>query len=391
MIPPNDPEQPLPSKYRPTWATIDLDALAFNFRSIKSYIGEATPIMAVIKADGYGHGAVVCAHRLSAEGTDWFGVALPEEGVELRSAGITKPILCFGNWPGQEDMIVEHELTPVVYQMERAAAFDQAASRRGRMLPIHIKIDTGMGRIGVRPEGIADLIAGLKTLTSLEIEGLMTHFASADEVVSPLTDAQIRLFSHAVDIFRAEGFRPKYVDMANSPGAVVHPESRGTMVRIGGLLYGLGGDVLPKGFEGPELKPVMSLRSNISFLKEVPAGTTIGYGATFVTERPSKIATIPIGYHDGLPRSLSNRGSMLVNGVPCPIVGRISMDWTTIDVTDAQPVNNGDIVTIIGRQVERSFTAEEIAELTDTISYEITCGINPRVHRVYNQHGSNVT
>lgn len=380
-----EPDQTLSSSGRPTWATIDLDALAFNFRSIKNFIGDATPVMAVVKADAYGHGAVECAHRLSAEGTDWFGVAMPEEGLELRKAGITNPILCFGNWPGQESMMLEYDLTPVVYQIDRAAGFNEAAKSANKKQATHIKIDTGMGRIGIRPENLSRFISDLKAFDNIEVEGLMTHFASADEVVSPFTDEQMRLFSQAVDLFIAEGIRPKYLDMANSPGAVVHPESRGTLVRIGGLLYGLGGDVLPKDFSGPELRPVMSLRSNISYLKEVPAGTTIGYGATFVTERPSKIATIPIGYHDGLPRSLSNKGAMLVNGVRCPVVGRVSMDWTTIDVTDVENVSVGSEVILIGVQGDQQITAEVMAEWAETISYEITCGISGRVPRIYKE------
>ncbi len=376
-----------PSLTRPTWATIDLDALVFNLRSIKTFIGNALPVMAVVKANCYGHGAVECARRLSSEGVDWFGVAMPEEGVELRDAGITNPILCFGNWPGQEGMMRENALTPVVYQIDRIAGFNAAAKSENRTQPIHIKIDTGMGRIGVRPENLSQFISDLKAFDSIEVEGLMTHFACADEVISPFTDEQMRLFSHSVDLFLAEGFRPKYLDMANSPGAVVHPESLGSMVRIGGLLYGLGGDVLPKGFSGPELRPVMSLRSSISYLKEVPAGTTIGYGATFVAERSSKIATIPIGYHDGLPRSLSNKGSMLVNGILCPIVGRVSMDWTTIDVTGVENVSVGSEVILIGVQGDQRITAEEMAEWAETISYEVTCGIAGRVPRIYKENG----
>lgn len=373
------PNQPA----RPTWTEIDLDALAFNLRSIRRFIGEAVPIMAVVKADAYGHGAVECTKRLEHEGIDWFGVALPEEGEELRNAGIGKPILCFGNWAGQEVMMLRHKLTPVVFQFERLAAFNRIAAESGDKIKVHVKIDTGMGRVGVRADDATEFAAELKRFAHIEVEGLMTHFASADEVVSEQTDLQMRRFADAVAAFQQHGFRPTYLDMANSPGAVVHPKSRGTMVRIGGLLYGLGGDVLPKGFAGPELRPVLSLHTRISFLKQVPAGTTIGYGATFVTKRESRIATLPIGYHDGYPRSLSNKGRVLVNGTLAPIIGRVSMDWTTIDVTDIPEVNIGDQVKLIGLQGDSVITAEDIAALADTISYEITCSINSRVRRQY--------
>lgn len=368
---------------RPTWTETDLDALAFNLHSTRQFVGETVPIMAVVKADAYGHGAVECSRRLEHEGADWFGVALPEEGEELRNTGIEKPILCFGNWAGQEEMMLRHKLTPVVFQLDRLAAFDRAAAESGNKVKVHVKIDTGMGRVGVRADDAAEFAAELKRFAHIEIEGLMTHFASADEVVSELTDLQMRRFADVVAAFHQHGFRPTYLDMANSPGAVVHPESRGTMVRIGGLLYGLGGDVLPKGFAGPELRPVLSLHTRISFLKQVRAETTIGYGATFVTKRESLIATLPVGYHDGYLRSLSNQGKVLVNGILAPVIGRVSMDWTTIDVTDIPDVKVGDQVTLIGSQGDLAIAAEDIAALAATISYEITCGISKRVRREY--------
>ena len=368
---------------RPTVAQIDLDALAFNLHSIRVFIAETVGLMAVVQADAYGHGAGECALRLEHEGAEWFGVALPEEGEELRDGGVERPILCFGNWPGQEHMMLQKRLTPVVYQLDRLAAFDRAAAEAGEKIKAHIKLDTGMGRIGLRAEDAAEFAGEIKRFNHIEVDGLMTHFASADEIVSDMTDLQMRRFADAVSAFHEHGFRPTYLDMANSPGAVVHPESRSTMVRIGGLLYGLGGDVLPKDFAGPELRPVLSLHTQISFLKQVPAGTTIGYGATYVTNRESLIATLPIGYHDGYLRSLSNKGKVLINGQFAPVVGRVSMDWTTVDVTDIPDVKVGDAVTLIGSQGDSSITVEDIASAADTISYEITCGISNRVNRKY--------
>lgn len=370
---------------RPTWTEIDLDNLAFNFHSAKRFIGDGVKYMAVVKADAYGHGAVECARRLEAEGIDWFGVALPEEGIELRKAGLRKLILCLGSfWEGQEASILNYNLTPVIYRIENAGSLNRAARERGTSVDIHVKIDTGMGRIGVRFDQAAEFAEALKDFPALRLQGLMTHFASADDPAeNEFTALQIERFNQAVAIFEEKGFRPVYKDLANSPGAVVHPESRRTMVRLGGILYGLGDDVLPKNVEKPDLKPVLSLHSRIAHLKTVPEGETLGYGRTFRTEKDSLIATIPIGYQDGYSRVLSNTGRVVVGGAIVPVVGRVSMDWTLVDVSDVPNVRLDDEVILIGEKDGLRITAEEIALKTDTISYEITCGINRRVVRRY--------
>jgi alanine racemase len=370
---------------RPTFAEINLDHLAFNFHSVRSFVGEEIEFMAVVKADAYGHGAVECAGRLDKEGVDWFAVATVEEGFELRAARIVKPILILGGvWRGQESTLLDLDLTPVVFRIDQAEALARAATQHGKPARVHVKIDTGMGRIGFRADE-SDQIAGeLAAIEGLEVEGLMTHFATADDLsASDFTNKQISLFEDAVEKFYAAGHRPKYVDMANSPGAIVHPVSRSRLVRIGGLLYGLGGDVLPAGVDQPELKPVMSIRSKIAQLKTIKAGESVGYGRTFTAARDTLIATVPIGYHDGLPRTLSNIGHVIIRGQRVPIVGRVSMDWTTTDVTDVEGVSVGDDVTIIGSDGAEQIKAEDLAELTNTISYEITCGISPRVNRRY--------
>ena len=370
---------------RPTWAEINLDNLAANFHSVKAFIGAGPKIMAVVKADAYGHGSVECAKRLEAEGVDWFGVALPEEGVELRQAGITKLILCLGGfWNDQESLVLNYHLTPVVFQIEKARLLNAAATRRGTAVSIHVKVDTGMGRVGVRYDEVPAFVDALCELDHLRVEGVMTHFAAADDLgENEFTELQIKRFHEAVATFRERGFHPAYLDMANSPGAVAHADARSNMVRLGGVLYGLGGDVLPKGIEKPELKPVMSLHTRIADLKRVPAGETVGYGRTFRTERDSVIATIPIGYQDGFSRPLSNIGRAIVRSSYVPVAGRISMDWTTLDVTDVDGVDIGDEVILIGEQGECRIFAEDLARATSTISYEITCGINRRVPRVY--------
>ena len=370
---------------RPTWAEINLDNLAFNLKSVKKFVGRNLKYMAVVKADGYGHNAVRCARRFESEGIDWLGVVLPEEGVELRDAGIKKPILCLGSfWFGQENLLLDNDLTPVIYQIDKADTLNQIAEKRDVIANIHIKIDTGMGRIGVRFDEIEGFAEKLKSFKNLNVEGLMTHFAAADNLSeNDFTDLQIKRLKDCLSIFETKGFRPIYKDLANSPGAIVHENSREDMVRLGGVLYGLGDDVLPTGVAKPELRAVMSIFSRIAHLKLVPKGETLGYSRTFRTQKDSLIATIPIGYEDGIPRSLSNKGKVIINGHFARIVGRISMDWTIIDVTDIPNVKLEDKVVMIGEENGLTISAEDIAQQSGTISYEITCGINRRVPKIY--------
>jgi alanine racemase len=370
---------------RPTVSTIDLDNLAFNFNSVRRFVGEDVKYLAVVKADAYGHGAVECSRRLAAEGVDWFGVALPEEGVELRDAGIDTPILILGGfWPGQEDLIIDKRLTSVVCTVEQASMLDAAAERAGVVAEYHVKIDTGMGRIGVWFDQAAELAPRLRSFEHIRLDGLMTHFAAADNLAqNDFTNEQISRFDAAAATFMNLDFTPRYLDLANSPGAIAHSDSRRKMVRLGGVLYGLGGDVLPRGIDKPELRPVLSLKSKISYIKDVPAGETVGYGRMFTAERDSVIAAIPIGYADGYPRSLSNISRVIVGDLYAPVVGRVSMDWTTIDVTDVHGATVGSDVTLIGGSGSICVRAEDLAAATGTISYEITCGIQERVSRIF--------
>jgi alanine racemase len=368
---------------RPTEAVIDLNALAFNFHSTRSLVGTDVKYMAVVKADAYGHGAIECARRLEADGIDWFGVAIPEEGVEIRKAGVKTPILCLGSfWPGQEELLFEYGLTTVIYDIERARHLSRFAADKGTV-DIHVKIDTGMHRVGV-DFSEADAFANeLKTFTNLRVNGLLTHFSSAENPrEDDFTALQIQRFKEACEIFRKAGHDPEWLDMANSPAAIAHADSRGNMVRLGGALYGLLDDIMPEKTPLPELKPVLSLRSQIAYVRHVPAGETLGYGRIYRTDRDSRIALLPIGYADGYPRGLSNRGKAWVNGHLVPVVGRISMDWTFLDVTDAGNVQIGDEVYIIGG-LNAAVRAADLARELDTIGYEITCGISPRVCRRY--------
>jgi len=373
---------------RPTWAEIDLNNLAANFNQVKQRVSQMARVMAVVKANAYGHGAVQCAQRLAREGADWFGVALPEEGIELRESGITQPILCLaGYWPGQAAACIRHGLTSVVYRLEMIDALNQAAANAGVVADVHVKIDTGMGRLGVRFDQLSEFVAALSQFHNVRIDGVMTHLAAADDTsCQPLTRDQIERFDNAVLVFRDHGYRPTHLHLANSAGVYGYRESWGNLVRPGGVLYGLWRDVLGLATPSPGLLPVMSLHSRICLLKWVPPGETIGYGCTFEASRRSLIATVPVGYHDGYMRGLSNRAHVIVRGMYVPVVGRVSMDLTLIDVTDVDGVEVDDQVTLLGlnrENAELKITAEDLARIVGTLSYEVTCGVSERVPRVY--------
>jgi alanine racemase len=340
--------------------------------------------MAVVKADAYGHGAAQCALRLEREGADWFGVALPEEGIELRNAGVAKPILCLGGfWSGQAHECIKYDLTPVIYRLDMLESLNAAARDAGVVAAVHVKIDTGMGRLGIRPEGVTEFCAALSRLRNLRVDGLMTHFAAADEkCLDDFTAAQLHQFQEAVAIFRAQGFAPAHHHLANSAATFGHPEAHGNMVRPGGALYGLR-DTLPAGVDASRLRSVMSLHSNLTLLKWIEPGEPVGYGCTFKAARRTLVATVPLGYEDGYRRSLSNLGRVIVRGNHAAVIGRISMDLTLIDVTDVPEVTLNDRVTLLGRNGGLSISAEELANAIGTISYEITCGVSDRVPRVY--------
>lgn len=377
-----------PFAQRPTWAEIDLDALASNFQNIREQVGPDIRIMAVVKADAYGHGAAQCARRLAAEGADWFGVALPEEGIELRRAGIRQPILCLGGfWAGQEQACLQHDLTPVVYRVDMVEAIDRAAQAAGVVADVHVKIDTGMGRLGVRHDAAREFADALGSFRNIRVDGIMTHFAAADDPERDrFTKDQMARYRQVVEMFRERGMRATYEDMANSAATYAHPHAWGNMVRPGGMLYGLWRDILPPARaeqEAPRLRPVMSLHSRIMLLKRVAKGETLGYGCAFEASRETLVATLPVGYNDGYVRALSNRGRVIVRGLYALVVGRISMDFTLIDVTDVPEVALNDRVTLLGEESGRAVLAEDMAKTAGTLSYEITCGISDRVPRYY--------
>jgi len=377
--------KPALSQQRPTWAEINREALAANFDIVKDRVGPAVSVMAVVKANAYGHGAVNCAKRFQEEGADWFGVALPEEGIELRDGGITKPILCLaGFWSGQATTCIDRNLVPVVYRLDVIEAFDRAARERDIVADVHVKVDTGMGRLGVRFDEVREFAVALKRFPNIRVDGLMTHFAAADEpTCGPLTKDQIQRFESALAAFRAHGHQPAYQHLANSAGIFAQPKAWGNMVRPGGVLYGLWRDILAPADRDENFQPVMSLHSRITLLKWVPLGETVGYGCTFEASRKTLVATIPIGYDDGYMRALSNRGHAIIRGVYATVIGRISMDLTLIDVTNVPGVQLDDEVILMGQDAGLSITAEDLARTAGTLSYEVTCGISERVPRIY--------
>jgi len=297
-------------------------------------------------------------------------------------------VLCLaGFWPGQAAACIQHQLTPVVYRLEMIEALNQAASNASVIADVHVKVDTGMGRLGIRFDQLGEFVSALKQFRNVRIDGIMSHLAAADDSsCEPLTVDQIQRFDDAVVVFREHGYRPTHLHLANSAGVFGHREAWGNMVRPGGVLYGLWRDVLSLTTSDLQLLPVMSLHSRICLLKWVPAGETIGYGCTFEASRRSLIATLPVGYHDGYLRGLSNRAHVIVRGVFAPVVGRVSMDLTLLDVTNVPGVEIDDQVTLLGwnrENAELKISAEELARIVGTLSYEVTCGVGERVPRVY--------
>jgi len=369
---------------RPTWAEISLSALRQNYRNIKRVLTPGTQLMAVVKAEAYGHGAIECARALEAADADWFGVALIEEGVALRQAGITRPIFCVGGfWQGQAEEVVRHDLTSALFRLDQAEELDARAREAGRTANYHLKVDTGMGRLGVPVAEAAGFARSLKRFNRIRLDGLMTHFADAEGETVEFTLRQIAGFDETLAMLRDAGFDPTHRHLAASAGLHAYPDSHGTLARVGASLYGLTRDVLAARLPPLDVRPVMSLHSRIVLLKTLPAGESLGYGRTFTTRRESRIATIPIGYADGLRRALSNRGRVLVRGRFAPIVGRVSMDMTIVDVTDVPGAALGDDVVLIGAQGEHRIFAEDLAAEIGTSSYEIVSGVSSRVPRVY--------
>jgi alanine racemase len=367
---------------RPVWAEIKLDNIDYNIRQVKENVSQETLVMAVVKADAYGHGVIPVARRAIKAGADRLAVAIPEEGVELRKSGFEVPIQIFGEvLSPQIPLLIDYNLTPTVSKLETIKELNRYAKEKGVKKKVHVKIDTGMGRIGLFPEDVLSFIEKANKLSNIEVEGIITHFAKADEEDKEYTQTQFDKFSRVISLLEEEGIDIPIKQAANSATVIDLPEMQLDMVRPGIMMYGLRpSHEVDKDFS---LKPVLRWKSKIVYLKDVSPGTSISYGATYITKEKRKIATIPLGYADGYFRQLSNKGEVLINGHRAPIRGRVCMDQFMVDVTDIPSVKTGDEVVLIGKQGEEEITATELADLTGTINYEITCSISKRVPRVY--------
>ena len=369
----------------PTFVGIDLDGLAYNFGQLVKLVGSDRLIMAVVKADAYGHGAVPVSKKLQSLGCHLFAVSNCREGIELRQGGISRPILLLGGiGPEESGTVIQYNLTPAIFDLAGAAALNGEAQKRAGRVKIHLKLDTGMGRLGITPSDLVPFLNRLKECEYLEMEGLFTHLADADREDKGFIEEQLVLLEKALPEINRLGFFPALVHMANSAAIIDYPPTLKGVVRPGIMIYGIHPSLYMKG--KVELKPVMSLVSRISFLKKVLRGTPVGYGRSFVTQRESLIASVPVGYAHGYLRALSNRAQVLLKGKRARVVGRICMDWTMVDVTEIEGVKTGDEVVLLGGDV----TPWELAELAGTIPYEIVCSIGARSRRVYFQEGGNL-
>lgn len=368
-------------RYRPTWAEINLANISHNVRALRQHVSPPARLMAVVKADGYGHGSVQVARAALAAGAEWLAVALVEEGICLRQAGLAAPILILGYLPPESlSAVIQYHLTPGIVDSTTLALMEDEARRQRRKVGIHIKLDTGMGRLGPRNSLGLDLIRQAMEATHLELEGVYTHFAAADHVDKSFTLKQLDKFKSIVETIKRD--KPQVIaHCANSAAAIEVPQAQLDMVRIGISLYGM--------FPSPQVKHLVNLRpamtfcTKVSFVKEVPQGTPISYGLTFVTSRPSRIATLPLGYADGYMRTLSGKGQVLIQGQRVPQVGQICMDYCMVDVTDLPSVDCGEQVVIFGTQGDEQIPADELANLAGTINYEIVCAVSARVPRYY--------
>ena len=370
-----------------TWAEVDLDRIENNHRELRRLLPEGVKIATVVKADGYGHGAIRIARLLRSD-TEYFAVAMADEAVQLRQDGIEEPILILGHTsPLDYPRLVKYNIETAVSTYEEAAAMSEYASGTGEKIGIHVAVDTGMSRIGFPcTEDSIQKISAMSQLSGIELCGIFSHYAAADSADLTYTRLQTERFVKVTEALEREGIHIPCRHICNSAGILLDGE-KFDMVREGILLYGLMPSNEMDSGRVSGLRPAMSLRSHVSNLRRLPAGVPVSYGCTFVTERESVIATVQAGYADGVPRSLSNRSDFIVRGKRAPIAGRVCMDQTMIDVTDIPGVAVGDTVTLFGTDGDESITADEVAAAAGTIGYEIICGISKRVPRVYIRDG----
>ncbi len=376
---------------RPTWAEVSLATLRQNFRTVQKHVGAKVVVCAVVKADAYGHGALECSRALEAEGARWLGVTSLDEAIPLREAGIRSSLLLMtGFWRGEETEIVRLSLTPTVWEPWHIAALEAAASALGvAQHPVHLKVDTGMGRLGVVVDQLPGVLTALKAAKHLALDGLSTHLADSEIMDAPSVAAQERNFDTALRMVRQAGLEPVFVHMANTGAVISRRETWNTMVRPGVALYGYylpfqrAGREVSGGTLRLPVKPILTWKTRILSLRDFAANHALGYGGTYVTKAPAHVAVLPVGYADGYNRQLSNRGRVIVREHYAPIVGRISMDLTLVDVTGIPGVAVGDEVILLGVGEGLSVDALEHAELANSSPYEILCNISKRVPRRY--------
>jgi alanine racemase len=370
----------------PVWATVDLDAIAHNVAAIKRHVGDRVIVMAVVKANAYGHGLEPVARAALESGAAWLAVNRLGEGMALRRAGIDAPILVMGYTPtAGATTAVAHDLRLTVTSLPLAKALSAATTLGGKSLPIHVKVDTGMGRLGLLPDEVLGFVRDLRRLPNLEVEGLFTHFAVADLADKGYTRQQFAIYLEIAAALEREGIRIPVRHVANSAATLDLPETHLDAVRAGIAMYGLhpSGEVEP----ALALRPALTLKSRVGRVRTLPANSSISYGRTFVTERPTPMALVPVGYGDGYIRLNSNRGMVLIHGQRAPIRGRVCMDQFVVEISGIKDVQPDDEVVLIGQQGDDTLSAEEVAAWAETINYEVVTQLMPRVPRVYLRGG----
>lgn len=367
---------------RPTIAEIDLEAIRYNLRQIRQLLPPSTYIMAVVKANAYGHGAIKVSKAVLASGAHSLGVAIPEEGAELRANGIKAPIFVAGLTSAEQaHLLLDYDLIATISSLEMARALAEKAKHRHCPVQVMIKIDTGMGRIGIRPEQTLSFIKEIMAIPELKLKGVFTHLAKADSLDKTYTRYQLNQFQEAIQRIRAAGIKLSWISAANSAAILDFPEAYFNMVRPGIMLYGLppSSQIKPR----VQLLPAMNFKTKVVFIKEVPAGTPIGYGGSYITLQKTFVATLPVGYADGYSRHLSNKAEVLIGGRRRKVIGNVCMDQIMVDVGPMGDVHVEDEVILFGRQGEEEITVTELATLAGTINYELICAISSRVPRIY--------
>jgi alanine racemase len=360
-----------------TYAEISLEAVKHNISRIRKLLAPAVKFMAVVKANAYGHGAVAVSRAAIEAGADSLAVANLKEALELREAGIVSPILILTESPTSVmDEIIQYDLSQTLYSYSEAQALSDEAQKRKRSARVHVKVDTGMGRVGVPPSEAVAFVAKVSSLPAIELEGIFTHFAKAEDPHDNFTQDQFKKFQQVTAKLKSIPIK----HAANSAAVLFHPETHLDMVRVGLMMYGLYPQGSSRGMI--DLKPALAFKSRVTYLKSIPAGTPVSYGCTYVTPTETTIATIPVGYADGYSRRLSNRGQVVIRGKRFPVVGRVTMDLIMVNVGQAK-VEVGDEVVLIGEQNGQAISVDEVAGLEETISYEVICGIGKRVPRIY--------